>query len=106
MTEAPMHDMEVPSDAELVAMQRRGELPSDAELASDVAARTPYPPDRTCPECGEQVGRHDGMLYCRRECHRNELARYDLEHEATEVVSPHFRDHVERLIRERGWRSE
>lgn len=29
------HPRNVPTDAELIAMQRRGELPSDAELARD-----------------------------------------------------------------------
>lgn len=52
---------------------------------TDPLGGTPFPPGRICPECGQHVGWHDGMLYCKRECSQNELARYDLEHEADEA---------------------
>ncbi len=67
--------IDVPSDHPM--FQSNEELKAMIKL-------TPFPPDRVCPECGDPVGRHDGMLYCKRECSLNELARYDLEHEADE----------------------
>ena len=44
-------------------------------------ARTPFPPGRTCPECGSPVSRHDGLLYCipRVGCPRDELTAWDAE---------------------------
>lgn len=41
MSKSQTTDMEVPSDAELVAMQQCGKLPSDTDLASQPAQTVP-----------------------------------------------------------------